>query len=99
MLFDILKNKYNKYTENITRDFINSSISIVVDIAQQQNLDKSLLLNLKQTIIENYYLIEKTNKVTFKQLFIFNIVKLNPNIILFLYRLRFKVERLRRGKL
>lgn len=98
-MFDILKNKYNKYTENITRDFINSSISIVVDIAQQQNLDKSLLLNLKQTIIENYYLIEKTNKVRFKQLFIFNIVKLNPNIILFLYRLRFKVERLRRGKL
>ena len=39
---NLLKNKYNKYTENITRDFIKSSISIVIDMANTKIKNKDI---------------------------------------------------------
>lgn len=93
-IFNLLKNKYNKYTENITRDFIKSSISIVIDMANTKIKNKDILIELRKVIRENQYILENKTLVNKKDSLIFNILIVNPCIIFFLYRIRFRLLKL-----
>ena len=99
-IFKLLKNRYNKYTENITRDFIKSSISIVIDMANKNEKNKEVLIRLRKAIKENKYMLDDMSLVTTKDKFLFNIINMNPNIILFLYIIRFNLKKiLKKGRL
>lgn len=56
--------------------------------------NKDILIELRKVIRENQYILENKTLVNKKDSLIFNILIVNPCIIFFLYRIRFRLLKL-----
>lgn len=91
-MFNILKNKYDNYTDYIVRDFISSSISIIVDMAILGQSNRKIILKLKNIIKDNEEMLKTKKLINYKQKLIFRLLKIMPFSILFLYKMRLSLK-------
>lgn len=97
-IYNLLKSKYNNYTESITRDYIRSSIHIMADMAKTGKVDKEILLKLRHIINNNSYMLSDKSLLNKKEKMIFNILKVMPINVFFLYKTKFYIKKLIRGR-
>lgn len=97
-IYELLQSKYNNYMENMTRDIIYSSVSILIDMVRSNQYDKEMLLRLKQIIKDNNSKLKDRSLVETKTEVLFNILTINPKLIWILYSIRFSIRRYLKGK-
>ncbi len=97
-IYNLLKRKYNNYTENITRDYIKSSINIIIDMAIIGKIDREILFKLKYIINNNLYMLSDKSLLNKKEKLIFNILKIMPINVFFLYKIKFNIKNLIKGR-
>lgn len=91
-MFNILKSKYDNYTDYIVRDFVSSSISIIIDMAILGERNIEIISKLKNIIKDNEEMLKSKKLVNYKQKIIFQLLKIMPFIILSLYKIRFSLK-------
>lgn len=96
-IYNFLHLHYNNYSKNIVNEYINSSISIVIDIVNENNILKKycLLRELKKVIRNDKNILKDKSLVSFKNKFLFLLLNISPFIIAILYKLRFSIEGVR----
>lgn len=94
-MYKFLKKNYCKYYENITKQFINSSIAILIDIARENTRieHKELINKLMEIINSNKFILKNKIKVKNKEKFLFALLRINPYFFVYIYELRFKYRR------
>lgn len=90
-MLEFINNKYCNYTQNIIKQYVNSSILIIVDIAKSKELFKnlSILKRLKNQIKKDKYVINNFNNIDRATKFKFYSMKISPIILLILYKIRY----------
>ena len=92
-IYELLENRYNKYMDNVTRDIICSTISIIIDMVVANQFNKDILLKLKHIIKDNNNKLKDRSLVGIKEKIIFNILYISPKFTWSLYNVRFRIRR------
>lgn len=92
-IYNLLKNDY-KNAHIILNEYVNSSISLIIDIARSKNNTNNnyeILQGLKIKLIRDKNILNSIELQNKKQKILFRLVKSNPNLLIRLYKIRFYI--------
>ncbi|HAT4110850.1 glycosyltransferase family 2 protein [Clostridium perfringens] len=96
-IYHYLNLNYSGYSGKIVNQYINSSISIVIDIVNEKNILKKyyLLRELKKLVRRDRTILKDKSIVSLKNKVLFFILNISPFIVAILYKLRFSIKEVR----
>lgn len=90
-IFKLIKLNYPQYENVITRNFVGAIIAIIIDITAENSVIKKMYIikSIKKILKDSKCMLKDMSLVPLKYKIFLNIIKINPLIVVFFYKLRF----------
>lgn len=100
IMVDFLNIEYGEYVEEIKKQYIKSSILLVSDMSNIKDISnkKDILACLRNQVIKDKKVWYGVKNINIKTKLQFNIIRINPILLLYAYRVRFKLLKIINNK-
>ncbi|MGG7078770.1 glycosyltransferase family 2 protein [Clostridium sardiniense] len=90
-MYYFILNNHKEYTKHIIKQYVNSSIHIVIDISREDNIIKKkyILRKLKTIVNRDKEILKNIYYTNLKDKICFNMIKISPVSLTILYKIRF----------